>query len=241
MTTILDLHGVSKDYRGLRPLRIQRLTVAGGERVALLGLDQASAEMFIDLVTGATLPDAGHVHVFGRPTSAIVDSADWFATLDRFGIVSERAVLLESLSVIQNLAMPFSLEIEPPSDDVRAQAEGLAAEVGLPEDLWTRPVAQLDAAGHARVRLGRALALNPSVILLEHVSAGLDAAAAGLLAAELRATATRRGAALVAATADEAFARALAGRVLRWEPATGTLTEQRRWFRRHEDTHPVRH
>jgi len=230
--TVLDLHGVSKDYRGLRPLRIERLTVAGGEHVALLGLDQVSAEVFINLVTGATLPDTGDVHVFGRPTSDIADSTDWLSTVDRFGIVSERAVLLEPLTVIQNLAMPFSLEIEPPSDEVRAQAEGLAAEVGLPEDLWTRPVAELDQAGHARVRLGRALALNPAVLLLEHVNAGLDAAAAGLLAAELRATAARRGVALVAATADQAFARAIAGRVLRWEPATGRLTEQRGWFGR---------
>jgi ABC-type sulfate/molybdate transport systems ATPase subunit len=241
VTTILDLHGVSKDYRGLRPLRIERLTVAGGEHVALLGLDQASAEVFINLVTGATLPDAGHVHVFGRPTSAIADSADWLATVDRFGIVSERAVLLEPLTVIQNLAMPFSLEIEPPSDEVRAQAEGLAAEVRLPKDSWTRPVADLDAAGRARVRLGRALALNPAVLVLEHVSARLDTATAGRLAAEVRATAARRGVALVAATADEAFARAVAGRVLRWEPATGKLTEQRRWFRWYEDAHPFRH
>ena len=232
MTAVLDLHGVSKDYRGLRPLRIERLTVAGGEHVALLGLDAVSAEVFINLVTGATLPDAGHVHVFGRPTSAITDSADWLATVDRFGIVSERAVLLESLTVIQNLAMPFSLEIEPPAADVRAHAERLAAEVGLLQDLWARPVAELDTAGHARVRLGRALALNPSVLLLEHVNAGLDAAAAGLLAADLRATARRRGAALVAATADEAFARAIAGRVLRWEPATGGLIELRGWFGR---------
>ena len=232
MTAVLDLHGVSKDYRGLRPLRIERLTVAGGEQVALLGLDQASAEVFINLVTGATLPDAGQVHVFGRPTSAIADGDDWLATVDRFGIVSQRAVLLEPLTVVQNLAMPFSLEIEPPSSQVRAQAEGLAAEVGLPEDVWARPVAALDPAGHARVRLGRALALNPSVLLLEHVNAGLDAVSAKLLASEVRATAARRGVALVAATVDDAFARAIAGRVLKWEPATGRFTEQRRWFGR---------
>jgi ABC-type transporter Mla maintaining outer membrane lipid asymmetry ATPase subunit MlaF len=232
VTAVLDLRGVSKDYRGLRPLRIERLTVAGGEHVALLGLDQASAEVFINLVTGATLPDAGDVRVFGRPTSAIADSADWLATVDRFGIVSGRAVLLEPLTVVQNLALPFSLQIEPPSDEVRAQAEGLAAEAGLPEPAWTRPVAELDTAGHARVRLGRALALNPAVLLLEHVNAGLDAVSARRLATELRTTAARRGVALVAATADEAFARAIAGRVLRWEPATGRLIEQRGWFAR---------
>ena len=232
MTVVLDLQGVSKDYRGLRPLRIARLTVAEGEQMALLGLDQMSAEVFVNLVTGASLPDAGHVLVFGRATSAIADSADWLATVDRFGLVSERAVLLESLTVVQNLAMPFTLEVEPPSDEVRGQAERLAVEAGLPEDVWARPVMELDPAGHARVRLGRALALNPAILLLEHVNAGLDVAAARLLAADLRATATRRGAALVAATADEAFAGSIGGRVLRLDPATGRFTDQRGWLGR---------
>ena len=54
---VLELTDVSKDYHGLRPLRISRLTVAPGEQVALLGFDQATAEIFVNLVTGATLPN----------------------------------------------------------------------------------------------------------------------------------------------------------------------------------------
>src|SRR5471030_1638006 len=114
---------MSKDYRGLRPLRIAGLTIAADDQIALLGFDQVSAEVFINLATGATLPDAGEIRVFGRPTSAIADSADWLATVDRFGIVSERAVLLDQLTVVQNLAMPFTLAVEPPSDEVRVKAE----------------------------------------------------------------------------------------------------------------------
>ena len=94
------------------------------------GFDQPSAEVFVNLATGATLPDAGDVSVFGRPTTAIDDSADWLATVDRFGIVSERAVLLDALTVIQNLAMPFTLEIEPPPDDGARARRGAGARGG---------------------------------------------------------------------------------------------------------------
>jgi ABC-type transporter Mla maintaining outer membrane lipid asymmetry ATPase subunit MlaF len=231
---VLELAGVSKDYHGLRPLRIHELTVSAGEPVALLGFDQHTAEVFINLVTGATLPDAGRIRLFGRETKDISDSADWLATVDRFGIVSERAVLLEQLTVIQNLAMPFTLEIEPPSDDIRARAVQLAREVGLPEAMWTRPVAELDAAAHVRVRLGRAIALDPSVLLLEHASAGLSPADTGTLGGDLRALAARRGAAVVAATADEGFAAAVAARILTLDPATGRFGARSRsgWFRR---------
>jgi predicted ABC-type transport system involved in lysophospholipase L1 biosynthesis ATPase subunit len=225
VTTVLEFAGISKDYRGLRPLRIAELRVAAGEHVAILGFDQPSAEVFVNLATGATLPDTGQVAVLGRPTSAISDGADWLATVDRFGIVSDRAVLLDQLSVIQNLAMPFTLAVEPPSSEVRDR------EVGLSEPSWDAPVSQLDPAARVRVRFGRAIALDPVVLLLEHISASVAREGVEQLGADIKAVARRRGAALVAASADEAFARAVATRVLTLEPATGRLKERRRrWF-----------
>ncbi|HEY1910058.1 MAG TPA: ATP-binding cassette domain-containing protein [Vicinamibacterales bacterium] len=232
MPPVLEFAGISKDYHGLRPLRIERLAVAAGEQIAMLGFDQVSAEVFVNLATGATLPDAGEVMVFGRSTAAIADSADWLATVDRFGIVSERAVLLDQLTPIQNLAMPFTLAVEPPADEVRVRAEALAAEVGLPADSWSRPVADLESGGQMRVRLGRALALDPAILLLEHASAALNRSEAAGFAADIRAIAARRNLAVVVVTADETFASAAAGKVLTLEPATGRLRRGRgsRWF-----------
>ena len=228
----LAIAGLTKDYRGLRPLRIQQLTVSHDASVAILGFDQASAEVFVNLVTGATLPEAGTVHVFGQPTSAIADGDEWLQTLDRFGIVTERAVLLDHLTGIQNLAMPFTLDIEPPPDPVRARAEAIALEVGLPPASWSAPVADLDAPARARVRLGRALAADPALLILEHASAGLAPAAAVALGADVRTIAAKRGIALVAASADESFAHAVATQVLTLEPASGRLAERRRgWFK----------
>ena len=227
---VLEFAGVSKNYGGLRPLRIAELRVPAGDRVAILGFDQPTAEVFVNLATGATLPEAGDVSIFGRPTRKIEDSADWLATVDRFGIVSERAVLLDALTVIQNLAMPFTLEIEPPPDAVRLRAEALAREVGLPQSSWDQPVHGLDATGFLRVRFGRAIALDPAILLLEHASARLAREDVAAVGAQLRAVATGRGIALVALAADATFATAVAERVVTLEPATGRLKPQRRWF-----------
>lgn len=226
----LEICGVSKDYHGLRPLRIQQLTVSPLDRIAIVGVDRASAEVFVNLVTGTTLPDAGSVNVFGRSTAEISDSADWLSVADRFGIVSDRAVLLEQLSVIQNLALPFTLDIEPPSEDASRRAAALAREVGLPEPSWPSAVGAIDAPPKARVRLARALALDPAVLLLEHASATLDAEAARSFGADVQSIALRRGIAVVALTADEAFARAAAARVLRLDAATGRLVDAERGF-----------
>jgi ABC-type transporter Mla maintaining outer membrane lipid asymmetry ATPase subunit MlaF len=230
---LVEFGGVSKNYGGLRPLRIADLRVSAGEQIAIIGPDQPAAEVFVNLATGAALPDAGEVRLFGRPTAEIADSADWLATVDRFGIVSERAVLLEQLTVVQNLAMPFTLDIEPPPDVERRRAEALAREVGLPERSWSVALSALDAAAATRVRLGRAIALDPAILLLEHASARLPRQAAAALGAEIRALAERRGVALIAISADEQFSRAVAARVLTLEPATGRLRDQRfGWFTR---------
>lgn len=223
MTAVLELTDVSKNYQALRPLRVARLTVAPAEPVAILGFDQAAAEVFVNLLTGATLPDRGEVKVFERSTQSIADSAEWLALVDRFGIVSERAVLLEPLSVVQNLAVPFTLEIEPPPASVRAQAEALAEEVGLDADVWARAIGELDGTARARVRLARALALNPAILIVEHVTASVARGDVRRLGADIRAIARRRGAAIVAATADVEFAKAIASRVLILDPATGRL------------------
>ena len=59
MNPVLELVRVSKNYQGLRPLRVAQLTVGACEQVAILGLDQHAAEVFVNLITGATLPDQG--------------------------------------------------------------------------------------------------------------------------------------------------------------------------------------
>jgi len=231
MAAVLEIAGVSKTYGALRPLRLQQLAVEEGESVAIVGLDQGAAEVLVHLITGATLPDAGEIRVFGRATAAIADSSDWLATVDRFGIVSDRAVLLEQLSVVQNLAMPFTLDVEPPPDDVRRRAESLADEVGLTRAAFDVRVAEIGAAAQARVRLGRALALDPAILVLEHATATLARDAATAFGRDVRAIAGRRGVAVVAATADDTFAGSVAARVLAHDPATGALAERRRrWF-----------
>jgi ABC-type transporter Mla maintaining outer membrane lipid asymmetry ATPase subunit MlaF len=220
---LLEIDALSMQYGALRPLRVQQLSVAAGEHVSLVGLDQPAAEVLINLVTGASLPNTGTVKVFGRLTAEISDSTDWLTMVDRFGIVSERAALLEPLTVIQNLAVPFSLEIEPPPPSIAAQARAIATESGLPDGVLHQRVGDLDATLRMRIRLARALALNPSVLLLEHPSAAMPRHDVARFAADVRSLAARRSLAALSITADRDFAAAGSTRTLVLEPATGRL------------------
>ena len=84
-----------------------------------MGLDAGAAEVLVNLVTGAGVADRGTVCVQGRNNAEIANGDEWLESLDRFGIVSERAVLLEGATLEQNLAMPFTLQIDPVAPDDR--------------------------------------------------------------------------------------------------------------------------
>jgi glycine betaine/proline transport system ATP-binding protein len=230
---LVELTSVVKDYHALRPLRIEHLAVAERESVAITGLDAPAAETFVNLLTGITLPDAGRVVLFGRESASISGAEEWLSIADRFGIVSARAVMLEQLTVSQNLALPYSLDIEPLGEELRARAITAAREVGLEADDWDRPVAYLTAMSRLRVRVARALAFDPALVVFEHPTSEVepsDRAAAGHV---VQTIIERRGVSALALTADHDFARAFGSRVLSLDAATGRLTERRRgWFSR---------
>jgi putative ABC transport system ATP-binding protein len=226
---LISLRGVVKAYQALRPLRIESLTVNAGDVMAIAGLDAAAAELFVGLVTGALLPDSGEIALFGRSTRDVTDSEAWLAMLDGVGIVTDRAVLIAQFSVEQNLAMPFTLEIDPVAADVRPRVAALAGTVGLKADDLTRRIAETSGDVQARVRVGRALALEPRVLLAEHPTATVPRDAVKAFAADVKRAAAVRGLAIVAVTADEEFAAALGGQRLTLEPATGVLRPASTW------------
>ena len=228
---LVSVRNLVKNYAGLRPLRMRALDVEAGQIVSVAGLDAPAAEVFVGLLTGALLPDAGEVRLFDRSTADVGDSDAWLAMLDGVGVITERAVLIEQFSIAQNVAMPFTLEVDPIADDVRPTVESLVREVGLDAQASASPVGAAGPEAQARVRLARALALAPKLLLAEHPSASLPRDAVPRFARDLAAIAEARGLAVLTITADLEFARALGGDTLVHEPASGALNAQSIWSR----------
>ena len=227
--SLVTVTGLSKTYQALRPLRITSLSLQRAGTVSIVGLDAQAAEMFVGLLTGAVLPDAGDVQLFGKSTRDVPDSEAWLEMLDDVGIVTERAVLIAQFSVAQNIAIPFTLQVDPIADATRPQVERLAREVGLSDESFARPVAQSAPEVVARVRLARALALDPIVLVLEHPTASLPREHVKSFAADIVRVAAGRQLSVLAITGDEAFASVLGGDILTHEPATGALKPRSAW------------
>lgn len=228
MDEVLRLVNVRKQYQSLRPLRLNDLRIAAGERVALSGLDAGAAEVLVNLVTGASLPDEGEVRVFGRATRSIADGDEWLASLDRFGIVSPRAVLLEAATLLQNLVMPLTLAIDEIPPDAEQKARALARDAGLTVEWLDRPVAALPAAVKARAHLVRAVALEPALLVMEHPTVGFGAGESQAFGESVASVALGRSVAVLIISEDADFSSAAATRRLSLHAASGDLRPPRR-------------
>jgi len=223
MSALLDITGLTKEYQALRPLRIAQLRVNPGDVISIGGIDAAAAETLVHLITGATLPNDGDVILFGVNTRDITDGKAWLQSLDRVGMVTSRGILIEAFTVLQNVAMSYTLDVDPIDPRVVPQAGELARSVGIDAAAFDLPAGRVPPADQMRIHLARSLALDPQMLIAEHPSAALPRETVAAFGADLSRAARTRGLALVAITADDVLAKAIGGTRLELAAATGEL------------------
>lgn len=206
----IAISGLTKRFGQTSVLRGIELGVEKGELVALLGPSGSGKTTLLKIIAGLEWPDAGRLEV---------DSADWLqlAAQDRrIGFVFQHYALFPHMSVRDNIA--FGLSVRP-----RATRPGkalIAAKVDemlhfLQIDaLADRYPAQLSGGQRQRVALGRALAIEPKVLLLDEPFGALDAAIRRDLRRWLRGVHDATGSTTIFVTHDQEEAFELADRVV---------------------------
>ena len=85
--------------------------------------------------------------MFGKNTRAITDGEAWLKSLDGVGMVTARGILIEAFSVLQNIAMSFTLDVDPIDPRVVPEAGALARDVGIDPALFDLPAGEGRARG----------------------------------------------------------------------------------------------
>jgi ABC-type branched-subunit amino acid transport system ATPase component len=166
---LLRVENVSKRFGGLLAVNDASFSAEAGRITALIGPNGAGKTTLFAVVSGFLPPTAGRIHYDGSDITGQPPH-----TLARRGIARTFQIVqpFAGLTVRENIAVGSHL-YRPARADALAAAAKIADAVDLGA-LIDRPAAALTVAGRKRLELARALAIEPRLLLLDEVLAGLN-------------------------------------------------------------------
>lgn len=166
---LLSVDRVSCRFGGLLAVNAASLKAEAGRITALIGPNGAGKTTLFAIISGFQQPSGGTVRYQGKAVTGLPPYA-----LARRGIARTFQIVqpFAGLSVRENILVGAHLH-RPLRRDALAGAEIVGHEVGL-GDVLDRPADTLTVAGRKRLELARALAIDPKLLLLDEVLAGLN-------------------------------------------------------------------
>jgi sulfate transport system ATP-binding protein len=202
----ISVHNVTKQFGDFVALDDVSIQVDAGALVALLGPSGSGKSTLLRCIAGLETPDSGSIVIDG-------DDMTGRAPQDRgIGFVFQHYAAFKHMTVADNVA--FGLKIRKrPKDEIRARVDELLELVQL-QGLAKRYPAQLSGGQRQRMGLARALAVDPSVLLLDEPFGALDARVRAELRIWLRRLHDETGTTTVIVTHDQQEAMEVADSVV---------------------------
>ncbi len=206
---MIELKSVTKAYGAQRAVGPLNLSVARGEFVALLGGSGSGKTTTLKMINGLSPATSGEVLVEGRPITA---EPPW-QLRRRIGYVFQEIGLFPHMTVAENIAVGPRLAGWDKAR-IAARIEELLEIVSLWREILPRLPAALSGGQRQRVGVARALAAQPSIMLMDEPFGALDPVTRDDLGREYRAVHDRLGLTTVMVTHDVMEALILADRIV---------------------------
>ncbi len=168
MTALLQLKGITKEYRGNPAVKDVDFDVKQGEVHAILGENGAGKSTLTKIMAGVVQPTAGTMTMDGKPVSF---SSPAEATAHGVTMVFQETSLVPTMSVAQNLYLGEE-KLFNRLRDVYIAAQQFLQSLYFPVDP-TRDVASLSAAQRQMVEIARSVRANARVIIFDEPTASL--------------------------------------------------------------------
>lgn len=184
MTPMLDVRNACKSFGGLRAVAGVSLKVMPGEIVSVIGPNGAGKTTLFNLISGVLPLSEGQIYLEGADTDRL-KSSDFAAA--GIGRTFQNLALFRHGTVVENLLVGRHVHFRSTILESlmfwgRPRAEEIAARQKVEqiiefleiEDLRDKSVATLSYGQQKRVELGRALACEPKLLLLDEIVAGMN-------------------------------------------------------------------
>lgn len=204
--THLTLSNISKHFGDFIAVKDFTLDVERGEFVSFLGPSGCGKTTTLRMIAGFETPTNGNITIESK------DITNTAPSQRNVGMVFQSYALFPNMTVSQNIG--FGLRIrKKPEDFVKKRVNEMLAIIHLEEKGKSYPY-QLSGGQQQRVALGRALAIQPEVLLLDEPLSALDAKIRVSLRAEIRAIQKELGITAIYVTHDQEEALSISDRIV---------------------------
>ncbi len=204
--TAIEVRGLKAGYGSTPILHGVDLAVAPGEFIAILGSSGCGKTTFLRAIAGFQQITAGAISLFGKDVAGLPPEKRGVA------MVFQSYALWPHMTVEGNIGYGLRLRGDGKAQ-IKAKVEDLLTLLSL-EGLADRKVTNLSGGQRQRVALGRALAVDPKLLLLDEPLSNLDAKVRLSLRYELKALQKKLGFAAIHVTHDREEAMTMADRIV---------------------------
>ena len=197
---MLEAQGIRKEFirqgkgtNRLVAVQDTDLTLGAGELTVLMGRSGSGKSTLLNMLAGLLAPTAGRILLDGEDLYAMEDRALSRLRNARIGVIPQGQTALHSLTVRENILLPFALCGGKPDE---AHLQSLCETLGIASLLEARP-AELSGGELRRAAIARALVHRPSVVLADEPTGDLDDENTATVFRLLRETAQQGAAVLV--------------------------------------------
>jgi putative ABC transport system ATP-binding protein len=174
---MIELKNVSREYGNTKvvyALNNVSLSIAPGERVAVMGPSGSGKSTLLNLICGLDEPTSGIIKIDGVNIAALNDDARTRLRREKIGMVFQTFNLLPTLTSTENVSLPLRLQ-GVTRREAEQRANAMLERVRLGGRVTHRPD-QLSGGERQRIAIARALIFQPPVLLADEPTGNLDSA-----------------------------------------------------------------
>jgi phospholipid/cholesterol/gamma-HCH transport system ATP-binding protein len=169
---IIRVENFTAAYNGQVVLDRLNFDVYTGEVFAILGGSGCGKSTLLKHMIGLYRPAAGRIFIDGQDVAA-AEGEERLKILRKFGVMYQSGALFGSMTLLENVALPLEEFTDLPPEAIRLIATMKLQRVGL-DGVGDCMPSELSGGMQKRGAIARAMALDPRLLFLDELSAGLD-------------------------------------------------------------------